>query len=203
MITVMEQAPRPATIGELLHDERVRAALTLEQLASEAELSAAHLSRIESGDRQPSIGALLALARALGVSVGTLLGEHPVGPAFSVHRPGGPTHQVNGLALSGVSGFPGSSMIEALRISISPERVAPEPAVHHGEEWIYVLSGLLRLECGGDVHLLEPGSSAHLDAQLPHRLGAEGVTTEVLVVTADSLKELYNHPQFTSNSLVH
>lgn len=199
----MAQEPQAESIGQALHDERVRAGLTLEQLASQSELSAAHLSRIESGDRQPSIGALLGLARALGVSVGTLLGERRAGPALSVHHQSGPTHQVNGLAVSGASGFPGSSVIEALRISISPERLPPEPAVHHGEEWIYVLSGMLRLECGEETHLLGPGSSAHFDAQQPHRLGAEQVTTEVLVITADSLKELYNHPLFTSKSLVH
>ena len=48
-----------------------RAGLTLEQLAQRAELSTAHLSRLESGERQPSVAALLSLARALGVSMST------------------------------------------------------------------------------------------------------------------------------------
>jgi quercetin dioxygenase-like cupin family protein len=94
-------------------------------------------------------------------------------------------------------------MLEALHIVIDPERVPPAYARHRGEEWVYVLSGTLRLECGEETHLLEPGSSAHFDAELPHRLGAEQVLAEVLVVAADSLKELYRHPLFSSKSLVH
>ena len=36
MISAMDPEPQAATIGGLLHDERVRAGLTLEQLASQA-----------------------------------------------------------------------------------------------------------------------------------------------------------------------
>jgi transcriptional regulator with XRE-family HTH domain len=192
-----------ASIAECVKQERVRAGLTLEQLAGQAELSTAHLSRIESGERQPSIAALIGLSRALGVSVSALLGERPGGPALSIHRGTGPIHEVNGLKVAGVSGFPGSSMLEALRIVVDPDRDPPPMAIHRGEEWIYVLSGVLRLECGGETHLLEPRSSAHFDAEQPHRLGAERASAEILVLAADSLKELYQFPLFTSKSLVH
>jgi transcriptional regulator with XRE-family HTH domain len=47
------------SIAQSLREERVRAGLTLEQLARKAELSTAHLSRLESGDRQPSVAALI------------------------------------------------------------------------------------------------------------------------------------------------
>lgn len=191
-----------ASIAECVHDERTRAGLTLEQLAGQAEMSIAHLSRIESGDRQPSIATLIALSRALGVSLSALLGERAGGPALSIHTGAAPTHEINGLTIAGVSGFPGSSTLEALRIKIDPHRVPPSFVSHRGEEWIYVLSGVLRLECAGETHLLGTGGSAHFDAEQPHRLGAERLA-EVLVVAADSLKELYRNPLFTSKSLVH
>ena len=71
-----------SSIAERLRDERTRAGLTLDQLAQRAELSTPHLSRLESGERQPSIAALLSLARALGVSMSTLLGERRRVPAI-------------------------------------------------------------------------------------------------------------------------
>jgi transcriptional regulator with XRE-family HTH domain len=79
------------SIAESLHEERVRAGLTLEQLARRADLSTAHLSRLESGDRQPSVAALLSLARALGVSLSWLLGERHSGSTLAVYEGGGPT----------------------------------------------------------------------------------------------------------------
>lgn len=191
------------SIAESLHEERTRAGLTLEQLAQKAELSTAHLSRLESGDRQPSVAALLSLSRALGVSLSWLLGERPPGASLTIYPGNQPTHQANGLTISGYSGFPGSSALEALRISIDPDRVPPAPARHRGEEWIYVLAGKLRLEFENEVHLLDPGASAHFDANRPHRLGADTVTTDVLVVAADSPNDLRNHPLFTSSFTLH
>jgi len=174
------------SIAENLREERTRARLTLEQLAARAELSTAHLSRIESGDRQPSLAALLSLSRALGVSVGALLGEGAGGPAIALFTGEEPAHSANGLTITSCGGFPGSSTLEALRLTIEVDRLPPAPARHRGEEWIHVLAGCLRLEFDGDVYLLEPGGSVHFDADRPHRLAAHGARTEVVVVAADA-----------------
>ncbi len=199
----MELAEALRSIAETLHEERLRAGLTLEQLALRADLSIAHLSRLESGSRQPSIAALLTLSRALGISMSTLLGEGRGGTAFSVYSDHEPTHVANGLTVSVCSGFPGSSSLDALRIIIEVDRIPPPFARHRGEEWIHVVSGMLRLEYGDETHYVEPGSSAHFDADQPHRLGAVGATTEVLVVAVDAPLDLRNHPLFPSSTLGH
>src|SRR5215210_3246767 len=54
---------------------RRRASLTLEAAARAAGLSPAHLSRLETGQRQPSLPMLLGLARIYGTTVSELLGE--------------------------------------------------------------------------------------------------------------------------------
>jgi transcriptional regulator with XRE-family HTH domain len=190
------------SIADSLRQERARAGLTLQQLAERADLSPAHLSRLESGDRQPSVAALITLSRALGIPVSSLLGEGQAGSTLGIYADDEPIHVANGLSVSAHSGFPGSSTLEALRITIDPSRIPPPFAHHRGEEWIYVISGLLRLEYGGETHLLEPGSSVHFDADSPHRLGAQGMSTDVLVVTADSLKDRRG-PVLPSSTLVH
>jgi len=191
------------SIAESLREERARAGLTLEQLAGRAELSPAHLSRLESGERQPSVAALIALSRALGVSMSTLLGERRGAPAIATFPTDGPTHESNGLTIAPCSGFPGSSTLEALRISVSPDREPPAPARHRGEEWIYVVCGRLRLEFDEQVHVLEAGTTAHFDANRPHRLGALGVVTDVLVVAADAPNDFRNHPLFRASITDH
>src|SRR5271166_2162339 len=185
-------------IAESVRDARARAGLTLDQVAQRTDLSVAHLSRLESGERQPSVAALIALSRALGVPMSTLLGERHAEPAIATYSSGRPTHVANGLTISPCSGFPGSSTLEALQITISTDRVPPEPARHRGEEWIFVVSGRLRLDFDTEVHVLEPGATAHFDANRPHRLGAEVDGTEVLVVAADAPYDLRNHPLFTT-----
>jgi transcriptional regulator with XRE-family HTH domain len=191
------------SIAEGLREERIRAGLTLEQLALRSDLSIAHLSRLESGDRQPSIAALITLSRALGISMSALLGEGKGSSPLAVYDEDEPTHVANGLAVSALSGFPGSSSLEALRIVIETDRVPPPFAQHRGEEWIYVVRGRLRLEYGDETHYVECGASAHFDAEQPHRLGAEGATTEVLVVAVDAPQDLRNRPLFPSSTLGH
>ncbi len=199
----MELQETLTSIAESLREERTRTGLTLDQLAQRADLSTAHLSRLESGDRQPSVAALISLSRALGVSMSTLLGERRGAPAIATYPAGAPGHEANGLTIAPCSGFPGATTLQALHITISPDREPPEPARHRGEEWIYVVTGRLRLEFDGQSRHLEPGATAHFDASRPHRLGADGVTTEVLVVAADGPTDYRNHPLFSASITDH
>ncbi len=179
-----------ASIGERLRSARDRAGLTLDQLAVASGLSKAHLSRLESGERQPSIAALLDLSGTLGVPVNELLGEERHGAPMAVSVGDEATHEANGLAITARSGFPGSSVIEALAISIAPDRPPSPPSRHRGEEWLYVVSGTLLLEFDGVTHTLECGACAHFDADRPHRLAARGGTTEILMVAAHDARSL-------------
>ena len=172
------------SIGERLRSAREGIGLTLDQTAALSGLSKAHLSRLESAERQPSIAALLALSEALGTPVSVLLGENPDASPLAIFTEGAPRHDSKGLSIAPCSGYAGSSALEAMRVTVEPDRPIASPAHHHGEEWLYVLAGILRLEYDGEVHHLGPGVSAHFDAERPHRLGAEGRSTEVLLVAA-------------------
>jgi transcriptional regulator with XRE-family HTH domain len=180
-----------ASIGERLRAGRDRLGLTLDQLSEATGLSKAHLSRLESGERQPSIAALLELSAVLGVSVNALLGEDHHGPPLAISVGDEPRHDANGLSITARSGFPGSSVLEALSITIEPDRAPASPARHRGEEWLYVLSGTLHLEYDGSPHLLEAGACAHFDADRPHRLGAVGGPAEILMLAAKDTRSLH------------
>jgi transcriptional regulator with XRE-family HTH domain len=174
-----------ASIAESLRDARVRYGYTLDQLAERSGLSKAYLSRLESADRQPSLATLLTLSRVLAVPMSTLLGEDREGTPLSTYGDVQPAHAVDGLTVTTYSGFPGSRALEAVRISISPDRTPPPFARHRGEEWVYVLSGILRFEYDGAAQLIGAGHAAHFDADRPHRLGAEGAVADVLLVAAE------------------
>jgi len=179
-----------ASVGERLRAARERVGLTLDQTAELAGLSKAHLSRLESAERQPSIAALLTLSEALGTPVSSLLGENQDASPLAISTEGAPRHESKGLSIAACSGYAGSSALEALRITVNPDRPLTPPAHHRGEEWLYVVQGILRLEYDGEVHHLGPGVTAHFDAERPHRLGAEGRRAEVLLVAAKDARNV-------------
>jgi Cupin domain len=111
-----------------------------------------------------------------------LLGEVAVAAPLAIYGDDQPSHEVNGLTISPRSGFAGSRALEAVRIAIEVDRSPPGLVRHRGEEWVHVLAGVLRLEYDGASHLLGSGHSAHFDADRPHRLGAHGTATHVLLV---------------------
>ena len=59
--------------------------------------------------------------------------------------------------------------------SSSPRRQStPQPRAHDGYEWLYVLSGRMRLVLGDRDLVLEVGEAAEFDTQLPHWFGSTG-----------------------------
>jgi DNA-binding XRE family transcriptional regulator len=180
------------TIGDYLRATREQQGLTLEQAAELSGISKSHLSRLESSERQPSVASLLALSTAFGVPVGTFFGESRGGTPLAISPPDQSRRESNGLTIAACSGYAGSSVIDALRVTVSPDRAAPVPARHPGEEWLYVLSGTLALEYDGELHHVGAGSAAHFNAEVPHRLGAVKVPADVLLVAAKPVRNLHN-----------
>ncbi len=178
-------------IGASLRATREQQGLTLEQAAQLSGISVSHLSRLESSERQPSVSSLLALSAALGVPVGALFGESQGATSIAISEPDEPRRGSNGLEVVACSGYSGSNVIDALRVTVPVDRPTPTPARHPGEEWVYVLSGTLILDYDGEIFTLEAGTAAHFNAELPHRLGAETTSAEVLLVAAKPVRNLH------------
>ncbi|MEV8457156.1 XRE family transcriptional regulator [Streptomyces sp. NPDC052095] len=159
-------------VAPRLRDLRRSRGLTLESAAQRAGLSPAHLSRLETGRRQPSLPMLLGLARIYGTTVSELLGEMP--PERDAVIRGGAYEgaEADGWMYRRAGGS-GRAM-QALRVRVPPGAQGDLVRVHPGEEWLYVLSGHLRVWLGDTVHDLAPGDSAHFDSLTPHRITATG-----------------------------
>jgi transcriptional regulator with XRE-family HTH domain len=183
-----------SALGDRLRAAREGLGLTLDQLSASVGVSKAHLSRLESGDRQPSVGILVELAAALGTRVSELLGEDGAGGPLATFPPDAPRLAAAGLEIAPGSGFPGSRALEVLRVHVPGDREPPAPAHHRGEEWIYVLRGVLDLEFDGLLHELRRDTAAHFDATRPHRFFAGGAGADLLLVSADYRPELNSIP---------
>jgi transcriptional regulator with XRE-family HTH domain len=172
------------SFGARLRELRLRRGWTLDELAQQSGLSKAFLSRLESGDRQASIAAVLTLARVFDVSLASFFeSQLAKEPCLIVRAADHVPQSANGLKYVPLSNAERFSNLQPLRLTISPKREGTEHFKHDGEEWIYLLSGNLTLSIGGATHDLQPGDAAHFDSRLPHRLIARGsCDAEVLLI---------------------
>ena len=159
---------------------------TLEQLAAATDLSKAYIARLESGDRQPSLAALMMLAQAFGLSVSQILDEESP-PDDVVVRAGTFTERRgNGLIYRALSPAASRGGLQAMQVTVPASRAAQGDMYQHaGEEWLYVVSGRLGLSLGAADLELEAGEAAQFNATIPHRLVAlGGDDVELLLVAA-------------------
>ena len=173
-------------LGTRLRDLRTGRGWTLDELARQAGLSKSYLSRIEDGERQPSLASLLSLTQAYGIALAALFAE----PAeenvhCTVLRAGAlPAQRGNGLTYTPLSNLQHEAGMQPIRVTVPARREGDEMYRHDGEEWLFVLSGTLRLALADEVYTLRPGDTAHFDAWVPHRLSALHGTDADLILVA-------------------
>ncbi|MFE3206012.1 helix-turn-helix domain-containing protein [Embleya sp. NPDC055664] len=158
----------PTGLGDRLRAARLANGFKLDEAARLTRLSVAYLSRLEHERRQPSLPALLTLARVYNTTVSELLGEDAAATEPVVRARAAEPVEAHGWTYWRV-GSPRRGM-QALRVRVPAGRADGPGRVHPGEEWLYVLSGQLRLTLDGATHLLAPGDVAHFDSGLAHRM---------------------------------
>ncbi|MBF2008290.1 MAG: helix-turn-helix transcriptional regulator [Chlorogloeopsis fritschii C42_A2020_084] len=174
-------------LGSRLRFLRTQRGWTLGELARRTNLSEAYLSRIESGDRQPSLAVLFELARTYHTSMAALFEVEPPSSAVVVRSVDANVYEGNGLLYSLLSNKGSLANLHPIHVTIPAQRQNECLYQHEGEEWLYVLSGELRLTLGEEEHILQPFDAAHFDAGIPHRLDALGDRdTEILLVSCEA-----------------
>jgi transcriptional regulator with XRE-family HTH domain len=153
-------------VGPRLRALRTRRGTTLAQLADTTGISVSTLSRLESGQRKPTLELLLPLARAHRVALDELVGAPPTGDP-RVHPKPFTRHGMTFIPLTRDAG----GLIAYKQII--PGRQGPaggplEQRAHEGYDWLYVLSGRLRLALGDHDLVLGAGEAAEFDTRVPH-----------------------------------
>lgn len=157
---------------------RLAAGRTLEDVAADAGMAPSTLSRLEGGKRRLTVDQLGVLATALGTSIDALLAPEPRQDARVRPR----VHEVEGMRIATLSRRPASGVPHAHHLTLRPTGAEPERRAHEGHEWIYVLSGRVRLLLGDEELILEAGEAAEFSTWTPHWLGALDGEAEVLAL---------------------
>ncbi|MFJ8232926.1 helix-turn-helix domain-containing protein [Streptomyces sp. NPDC094448] len=155
-------------VGPRLRRIRRERGATLEALSEATGISVSTLSRLESGQRRPSLELLLPLARAHKLPLDELVGAPPVGDPRVRTQP----IVRDGRTMLPLTRRPGG--LQAYKLIQQPGPGEPDPRTHEGYEWLYVLSGRLRLVLGDHDIELGPGEAAEFDTRVPHWFGTAG-----------------------------
>jgi len=155
-------------VGPRLKRMRSQRGVTLADLSERTGISKSTLSRLETGQRRPSLELLLPLAQTYRVPLDDLVGAPELGDPRIRLKP----RRVNGRTVLPLTQQPGG--VQAWKIIIPAAQSTPELRVHDGYEWLYVLAGRIRLILGDRDLVLGVGEAAEFDTRLPHWFGSTG-----------------------------
>jgi transcriptional regulator with XRE-family HTH domain len=155
-------------VAPRLRRVREERGITLTEVSERTGISKSTLSRLENGQRRPSLELLLPLAQTYRVPLDVLVGAPEVGDPRIRLKP----RRVHGRTVVPLTQHPGD--VQAWKMLIPADQSKPSTRTHDGYEWLYVLTGELRLVLGDQDLVLHPGEAVEFDTQLPHWFGSTG-----------------------------
>ncbi|WP_396921062.1 helix-turn-helix domain-containing protein [Mycolicibacterium sp.] len=180
-----------ALVRRRLRDLRRQRGLTLEDVATRAQIDVSTLSRLESGKRRLALDHLPRLATALSVTTDELLRP----PEAEDPRVKGSSHTHHDITYWPLTRHGPAGGLHAFKIRISPRRKKPptEFPVHEGRDWMYVLSGQLRLILGDQDFIVKPGEAVEFSTWTPHWFGVVDGPVEAITIFGPHGEQLHLH----------
>ncbi|MFJ4170058.1 helix-turn-helix domain-containing protein [Paenarthrobacter sp. NPDC089714] len=152
------------SVGPRLRDLRTRKNVTLAEASEATGISVSTLSRLESGQRKPTLELLLPIARLHQVPLEELIDAPETGDP-RIHLKPHVHHWGTALPLTKRAGG-----IQAFKMILpgGTGKEEPTPQSHEGYDWMYILNGKLRLILGENDFILKAGEAAEFDTRTPH-----------------------------------
>jgi len=174
----MDGDPVLGAVGPRLRVLRQQRGATLASVSATTGISVSTLSRLESGGRKPTLELLLALARAYQVPLDELVGVPPPGDPRIRARP----VRRHGRTLIPLTQRPGGPGAYKMLLPPAEAEADAELRTHEGYEWMYVLSGRVRLRLADLDFIMKTGEAAEFDTRTPHWFGSAGPEAAELLV---------------------
>lgn len=176
-------------IGKRIRNLREEKGLSLDELSHMTGFDVEFLSNIETNKVQPQLGTVIKLSKALDSAFGRLISgvgdriysitrkdEQKIVSRSTSRKGKKQVYLYKSLAPE-VKGRHMETLIVQLE-----ENPDEEFSVHDGEEFIYVLDGIVVLDIGEDTFDLEPGDSAYYLSTTPHLVASKKGKATILAV---------------------
>lgn len=177
-------------IGAKIQSIRESKQLDIPEVAERSGLSVEQIERIENNVDFPSLAPLIKIARVLGVRLGTFLDDQSeLGPVIcrkkdsndgnSIGFTNNATRARKHMEYHSLSQDKSGRHMEPFLIDIAPSEDGVDfvLSTHEGEEFIYVLDGVVEINYGKNTFVLEEGDSIYYDSIVAHHVHAAGENT--------------------------
>lgn len=153
-------------LGQKIRSFRKERNLTLKEIAVATGFSISFLSQLERGKSSATLESLKKIAMVLHVSPAHFFDEE------KPEKPGG-SLMIDRIASSGIhyqNLAPGLDSLDfmPMRVTLEPGEDGGQPITHSGQEFVYVLDGVLSVEVAGIQHEMTTGESLFYNAQESH-----------------------------------
>ena len=180
-------------VGEKIKSLRESRSISMEDLAQRSGLALEQIERIEDNIDLPSLAPLIKIARVLGVRLGTFLDDQDeTGPAICRKAEAGDTISFSNNAIQSRKHMEYHSLAKAKADRHMEPFIIDVDATddidfvlssHEGEEFIFVMEGVMEVCYGKNTYLLEAGDSIYYDSIVPHHVhGYRGQAAKILAV---------------------
>ena len=171
---------------KLLREER---GISIEDLSSLTGFDISRLESIEKGEEKPQLGTVMKLSKALDSAVGRLVSGMG-NKLYSITRKderkqivrsASKTGKKNVYSYMSLAPEVQGRHMEALIVQLERSK-DKEISVHNGEEFIFVLDGIVNLTIGKETWNLDPGDSAYYLSTTSHFITAKTKKATILAV---------------------
>ncbi len=169
-------------VGEKIKSVREAKNISLEDAAERAGLTVEQIQTIEEKNILPSLTPLMKIARALGVRLGTFLDDQEnFGPVLcrkdaqeeSIRFSNNTSKETKNMDYFSLAASKTDRHMEPFIIEVSPAGTEQfHLSSHEGEEFIYVLEGIIEINYGHDTYVLNAGESIYYDSIVDHHVHA-------------------------------
>ena len=174
-------------IGERIKLLRESKSISIKEMAERSGLDEKQVNNVEQAGGLPSLAPLIKIARVLGVRLGTFLDDNEeLGPVIcrkeqhcrdkSVSFSTKDTSSHRHMDYYSLSYAKSGRHMEPFFIHIEPIRQGVDfvLSTHEGEEFIYCIEGVVEINYGSQIYLLEEGDSIYYDSIVAHHVHAGG-----------------------------
>lgn len=176
-------------VGKRIRQLREERGISIENLSNLTGFDIPRLQAIENGQEKPQLGTVMKLSKALDSAVGRLVSG--MGSKLysitrknerkKIARSSSKTGQQNVYSYMSLAPEVQGRHMEALIVQLEKSG-NKEISIHNGEEFIFVLDGVVALSIGKETFDLDPGDSAYYLSTTSHYITAKTDKATILAV---------------------
>jgi quercetin dioxygenase-like cupin family protein len=166
---------------------RIKKKVSLEELAQKTGYSLDYLAKIESNEATAPVSVILSVSSALSIASEDflLLREEKSSRRKELkQRRQSFEKRTENYSYEVLTPHGKHKHLNAFKVTIEPRQEHKLAEYHHpGEEFVYILSGILELKVGKITYTLNPGESRHFDSSKIHILKSISKEPTIVLVT--------------------